>query len=78
MFLLSAHNIFYIILCSYVEGHVKKVKSEFHAFGWFPGVQNLEVFLENLLCTKFQNHLPAEKIPQNPLLLDFLIVIHML
>ena len=51
-FLLSAQDNFYIILNSYVEGHVKKIKSEFHVFGWFSGVQNLEVFLENLLCSK--------------------------
>ena len=23
---------------------MKKINSEFHVFGWFPGVQNLEVF----------------------------------
>ena len=32
------------LLSSYVEGHVKKVKSEFHVFVWFPRVQNLQVF----------------------------------
>ena len=42
-FLLSAQDN-YIILSSYVEGHAKKIKSEFHVFGWFLGVQNLEVF----------------------------------
>ena len=52
-FLLSAQDSFYIILSSYVEGHVKKIKSEFHVFGWFPGLQNLEVFLEKLLRSKF-------------------------
>ena len=32
----------------------KKIKkSEFHIFGWFPGLQNLDVFEENLLCSKF-------------------------
>ena len=31
----------------------KIMKSEFHVFGWFLGVQKLEVFLENLLCGKF-------------------------
>ena len=51
-FLLSAQDSFYIILSSYV-GHVKKIKSEFHVFGWFPGLQNLEVFLEKLLRSKF-------------------------
>ena len=52
-FLLSAQDSFYIILSSYVEGHVKKIKSEFHVFGWFPGLQNLEDFLEKLLRSKF-------------------------
>ena len=51
-FLLSAQDN-YIILSSYVEGHVEKIKSEFHVFGWFLGVQNLEVFLEDLLYSKF-------------------------
>ena len=51
MFLLSTQNNLYIILSSYVEEHVKKkkksqVKSEFHVFGWFPGLQNLDVFWE--------------------------------
>ena len=33
----------YIMLSSYVEGHVKKkIKSEFH--GWFPGLQYLGIF----------------------------------
>ena len=45
-FLLSAQYSFYIILSSYVEGNAKKIKSEFHVFGWFPGLQILEVFLE--------------------------------
>ena len=27
----------------------KELKSEFHVFGWFPGLQILEVFLEDLL-----------------------------
>ena len=52
-FLLSAQDSFYIILSSYVEGHVKKIKSEFHVFAWFPGLQNLEGFLGNLLRRKF-------------------------
>ena len=30
-------------LTSYVQGHVKKIKSKFYAFGWFRGLQNLEV-----------------------------------
>ena len=51
MFLLSAKHDFYILLSSYVEQHVqkKKIKSEFHVFSWFPRLQNLDVFLENLL-----------------------------
>ena len=27
----------------------KKFKSEFYSFGWFPGSQNLDDFLKNLL-----------------------------
>ena len=43
-------NQFYIILGSYEEVHMKKkVSCEFHVFGQFPGPQNLDVFLENLL-----------------------------
>ena len=52
MFLLSAKNNFYIILSLYTEaeGHVKKkIKSEFHIFGWFPRLQNLDVVLESFL-----------------------------
>ena len=48
MFLLHAQNNFYIILSSYVEGHVKK-NSSLNFFGWFAGPQNLDVFRENLL-----------------------------
>ena len=44
MFLLSVRNNFYIRLSSYVEEHVKKFMSEFHVFGWFPSLQNLDVF----------------------------------
>ena len=48
MFLLSVQNNFYVIMSSYVEGHVKKkFKSKFHVFRWFPGLQNLDVVLEN-------------------------------
>ena len=38
-------------LSSYVEEYIceKKFKSDFHVFGWFPGLQILEVFLENVL-----------------------------
>ena len=52
-FLLSAQDSFYIILSSYVEGHATKIKSEFDVFVWFPDLQVLEVFLENLLSSKF-------------------------
>ena len=45
MFLLSVQNNFSIILSLYVEGHVKKNSSlNFTLFGWFPGLQNLNVF----------------------------------
>ena len=42
------------MLSSYVEEYIceKKLKSDFHVFGWFPGLQILEVFLENLLVWK--------------------------
>ena len=39
--------------------------------------QNLDVFLENLLCSRFWNHFQAEIISKNPLFLDVLIVFHM-
>ena len=61
MFLLVAWNNFYIILSSYVERYVRKqLKSEFHVFGWFPDLQNLDVFLENFLWSYFGNHFQAE------------------
>ena len=64
MFPLSAQNNFYIILSSYVEGYViKKFKSKLYVFGWFPGLQNLDIFLENLQWSKFWNHFQAEIIP---------------
>ena len=45
MLLLSVQNNFYIILSSYVEGQVKKIQVlNFCIFGWFPGLQNLDVF----------------------------------
>ena len=45
IFLLSAHNRFYIILSSYVERLViKNFKSELYVIGWFPGLQNLDFF----------------------------------
>ena len=34
----------------------KKIKSKFHAFYGFPGLQNLDDFLENWVWRKFQNH----------------------
>ena len=42
-FLLNGQDNVYIILSSYVEGYVKKIKSESYVFGLFPGVQSLEV-----------------------------------
>ena len=51
--MLSAQNNFYISLNSYVKGHVKKEKIKFEFHGWFPGLQNLDVFLENLLWSDF-------------------------
>ena len=42
-FLLNGQNNVYIILSSYVEGYVKKIKSESYVFGLFLGVQSLEV-----------------------------------
>ena len=45
MLLLRVQNNFYIILSSYVEGQVKKIQVlNFCIFGWFPGLQNLDVF----------------------------------
>ena len=45
MFLLSVQSSFYIMLSSYVERHVKKkIKSEFHIFGWFPGPSKIWMF----------------------------------
>ena len=82
MFLLGIQNNFYIILSSYVEGHVKKKQTnkqttlKFHVFSWFPGLQNLWVFLENLLWSKFWNHFQAEMFPRAPFL-DFLVVFHL-
>ena len=38
----------------------KKIKSEFHVSSWLPGLQNLNVFLENLLWSYFGNHFQAE------------------
>ena len=38
----------FLYYIQYVEWHVQKI-SEFHVFGWFPGLQNLDVFLEKFL-----------------------------
>ena len=52
------------ILSSYVEGHViKKIKSELCVFGWFLDLQNLDVFLENLLWSKFSGRNNSLKSP---------------
>ena len=37
----------------------KKFKSEFHVFSWFPGLQNLDVFLEKILWSYSGNHFLA-------------------
>ena len=56
----------------------KKIKSEFHVFNWFPGLQNLDVFfLENFLWSYFGNHFLAEIVPYSPLFFDFITVFHM-
>ena len=52
----------------------KKFKSEFHFFSSFSGLQNLDVFLENLLQSKLWNHFQAKIILWSFLFLDFLIV----
>ena len=54
MFLLGAQNSFCIILSSYVEEHVKKMKSEFHVFGWLPGLQNLDLYLQIYCVASFE------------------------
>ena len=46
---LNAQNNFYITLCSvipndYRKACAKEFKSESHVCGWFPGLQNLELF----------------------------------
>ena len=75
------------IKCSkhYVEFIYKRVcekkfekNSEFHVLGWFPGLQNLDAFLENVLWSKFSNRFQAEIIPQSLLFLDFVIVFYMI
>ena len=35
--------------------YAKKIKSEFHVFGWFPGFQNLDAFLNNIVWSYFEN-----------------------
>ena len=52
-------------------------KPEFPVFGWFPDLQNLEVFWKIYFVLKFWNHFPANIIPYRHLFLDFLIVFHM-
>ena len=86
MFLLSAQNHVYII---YIEFNVyiiyiefrkvcaKKLKSELCAFTWFPGLQNMDVFLENFLWSYFRNHFQVEIVPWSLLVFDFLTVFHM-
>ena len=62
MFLLITQNNFYIILSSYVEGHVKKILN----FMLLVGFQVSKIwmyFWENLLQSKFWNHFQAEIIP---------------
>ena len=44
----------------------------------FPGLLNLDVFLENLLCSNFWNHFPAKIILLSPLFLDSLIAFSIL
>ena len=62
-------------MSSYVEGHVKKkFKSKFPVLGWFLDLQNMDIFLKNLLQSKFRNNFQAEIILQSPCLL---ILFHM-
>ena len=41
----------------------KKFKSELYVFGWFPGLQNLDDFLEKILWGYFGNYFQAEVVP---------------
>ena len=67
MFLLSAQNNFYFILSSYVEEYVKKkLKSEFHVFDWFHGLQILEVFLEIYCGASLETIFRQKYFPKNP------------
>ena len=44
MVLLNGQNNFYVIMSSYVEGHVpKKIQDQIHVFSWFPGLQNMHI-----------------------------------
>ena len=52
----------------------KKFKSKFPVLGWFLDLQNMDVFLKNLLQSKFRNNFQAEIILQSPCLL---ILFHM-
>ena len=61
MFLISVHNNFYIILGSYLEGHVK-INSSLN-FMYSIGFQGSKIsmfFLENLLQSKFWNYFQAK------------------
>ena len=71
MFLLSAHNNFYIVISSYVEGHVQKIKSEFHVSGWFPGLWNLDVFRKIYCKDSLEIIFRQKKFPRAPCFLIF-------
>ena len=62
LFFSCAQNNFYI---EFIWRRACKIKSksEFHVFSRFPGLQNLDVFLENLLQSKFWNHLISLEAP---------------
>ena len=77
MLLLSAQINFYIILSSYVEGHVKKkFKSEFHVFDWFPDLQN-HIFFGKFNLEPVLKSFSGTNNSESPLFLDFLVVFHM-
>ena len=69
--LISAQNVF-----NYIEFICRKTceKKLFHVFRWFPGLQNLDGFSENLLWSKFWNHFQVKTILYSLLFFDFLIV----
>ena len=75
MFLSSVQNNYIEFICR--RTCAKKIKSQFHVFGWFQGFQNLITFFENLLQSKFSNYFQAEIIPWSPMFLDFLTAFHM-